>query len=157
MAAIADAKSQREQRAVEQLIRQLPSIGQAWQADRSERAGEPRVPYGDMSVIARHLRHKLPARPTRNHKADTSEFPGFFEALESLFYEDHDHLRELLSVGLIESLQNITASEHGRWSRFEPWLGVRTLKAWSAIVACWEGNQEPLRAVISGSAFLQES
>lgn len=127
---------------IEDLLSKLPSISKRWNKHCSEWCGEEAGVYIDIAVIAHHLKSLYPARQTKNNRIDASEFPLFFEQVEEFYSYQEKEINELLTIGLFEALQNITASEYGQWTRFEPWLGGRSRKAWDQLIQTWNGNTE---------------
>ena len=128
------------------LLLKLPSIRERWAEHCSDWGDEEPGAYNDIGVIARHLQSLYPARPTKNHPSNTSEFSSFFDQVEDFFTLEQQEPTELLTIGLFESLQNITAPEYGGWSRFEPWLGSRSRRAWDQLIQFWNGNTEQVVA-----------
>jgi len=124
------------------LLSELPSISERWNEHRADWGDEDAGAFNDVAVLAQHLKSLYPARQTRNDSGTTAEFSSFFDRVEDFFTLEQQEVTELLTIGLFESLQNITASEYGQWTRFEPWLGTRSRTVWDQLIRCWNGNAE---------------
>jgi len=131
---------------IKALLLKLPSISGRWSEYCEEWGGEEAGVYNDIGVIVHHLKCLYPARESKNDPRNTSEFSAFFNQVEEFFALEQKDITELLTVGLFESLQNITASEHDQWRRFEPWLGDRSREAWSRLIQFWNSNAEQVIA-----------
>jgi hypothetical protein len=70
----------------------------------------------------------------------TSYFSEFFAELERLLAAPTPEIRELLVVGLIEDVQNVSLNSGVALQRWQPWLGPVTRLGWDVIVGLWAGK-----------------
>lgn len=119
-----------------------PSFEQLWAAHVDEWADTPgdRGVYLDVGLFAQHL-------VTLLERDKTSEFGNVFDAVERLFDSHDAGVREVLSVGLLESIQNVAANQRGRSfaARFKSWLGPSSLREWDALDVFWHGPRPATR------------
>jgi hypothetical protein len=93
--------------------------------------------YLEMAAIARFLAERLRA-------GDSDQFEAFFEAVERCMLQGSHEAVTLVTVGLLESLQNsnVTRLDANVW---RPHLRPRTSDAWEGLNAFWrdEGGRSP--------------
>ncbi|MBI5289022.1 MAG: hypothetical protein HY873_08615 [Chloroflexi bacterium] len=70
----------------------------------------------------------------------TNYFPDFFEELEGLLARADPAERELLVVGFVEGLQNVSLNNEVPLSRWDPWLRDLTREGWDVISGFWSGK-----------------
>jgi hypothetical protein len=86
--------------------------------------------YPEMSHVARFLADRL-------RGGETDRFPRFFAAVERCLVEgDHDAV-SLVTVGLLEYLQNGTVTGFDDYSVWKGYLGPRSQRAWQAVEDFW--------------------
>ena len=106
-----------------------PSFEPAWAEHIGYWANEPeaRGSYLDMGAFAHHVVAQLT-------RGETTEFDATFTTIERLYRSVDAGGRYLLTVGLLESIQNI-ASHIGPSlaDRFRPWLGPITTVEWDKV------------------------
>ena len=88
--------------------------------------------YLEMSAITRFLAERLRA-------GDTERFYAFFQAVERCLVEGDVDAISLVTVGLMEDLQNrnITEIDSEVWL---PFLGPTSREAWQAVEDFWSGD-----------------
>jgi len=146
-----------QQQAISALLTQLPSIQDSWNNHLDDWEGEDAGDYNDMSVIIHHIVDKYPSYESANHKVDTSEFSSFFAKVEELLLIGDEAINELITIGLFEGIQNVTASDSKQWTRFETWLGDYSKKAWNDVIMFWNPDAEQDAAVRPATALLLRS
>lgn len=77
--------------------------------------------------------------------SDTSYFAKVFDGLERLLDAPAPEIRELLVVGFIESLQNVSLNSDVALDVWEQWLGQRTKDGWDVIIDLWDGKLDGSR------------
>lgn len=86
--------------------------------------------YPEMSHVARFLAERLRA-------GETDRFPRFFAAVERCLVEgDHDAVG-LVTVGLLEFLQNGNVTGFDDYSVWEAYLGPKSRQAWRDVEDFW--------------------
>jgi hypothetical protein len=105
----------------------------------------PVEPYVEISGLAGDLVDAL--RTSR-----TAYFESLFHVVERLLEEGAVEVRELLIVGLLESLQDISLKSSIPLEAWERWLGPSTLSAWRRLASMWgdEVSPEDLRRLVAG-------
>lgn len=119
---------------VAKLIAAAPTIGPAWRQYLDSWHGEEdRGEYNDIGVVARHLVQLV---------ADGEDFEprSIFDVVEEIYATNPSgEVSGLLTVGLIEDIQNITswATSPVGSSAFLPFLGPFTTDAWYDLHRGW--------------------
>jgi hypothetical protein len=131
--------------AIEELIRACPSFEPAWRTFLAEEypdaapGHEGRLPYVDVAGLSDQVVDCLA-------NGRVTELPAYFAALEGLYHEAGPILENFLTIGVLESIQNIALGRNLELTAFIPWLGPRTLQEWDALIAFWEGRPQSGRA-----------
>jgi hypothetical protein len=92
-------------------------------------------------------------------RGDLAEFPNLFKAVENGLLSGDESLKELLTIGLFEDLQNVASHHTCGPSTFRQWLGERSLAVWDKVdadiqrVAAWTASQAPRWAFDSEAAL----
>jgi hypothetical protein len=99
-------------------------------------------PYVRAAAFAQHLVRKIAAR-------DVDELPGVAGAIENVIEEGDRDARELIRLGLIESLQNICSHDDVAVDADSvlPLLGPRATDVWIELEALWGAATQSLEAV----------
>ena len=124
--------------AIEELVRACPSLEPEWRAYLGEEypaafgGPQERLPYVDVGGVSRLV---VDCVADGRHQEVTS----FFSALEQL-YGREPALLNFLTIGVLESIQNIALGRHIELAVFHPWLGRRTLQEWKSLVVFWQGG-----------------
>jgi hypothetical protein len=88
--------------------------------------------YLEMSAVARFLADEL-------RSGQTDRFPAFFDAVETCLLEGTHEAAELVTVGLLEDLQNGNITGLDDYSVWVPFLGPTSQRAWQAVEDFWNG------------------
>jgi hypothetical protein len=89
--------------------------------------------YLEMSAVARFVADKL-------RLGDTEHFGTFFQAVERCLIEGSDEAVALVTVGLLEDLQNGNVTQFDDYSIWFPFLGPKSALAWKAVEDFWMGG-----------------
>jgi len=109
-----------------------PSIGPAWQEHLDFWGDEPdRGNFNDAAVIAHHLVDGF-------ERGETSELPAAFALLERCLTEGDGQVRNLVMVGVIEDVQNVSSHRPFGSDVFLGWLGPESRAAWDEVAGWWE-------------------
>lgn len=112
------------------LLEACPTFRSDWDAHLQEWAPEAPGHYLDAAVIAAFL-------VARNAQGDTRTVSIGFEVLEQVLLEGDDEARNVVIVGVLETVQNIAGSR-GDAGAFRPYLGPATLQAWEGLNKLWD-------------------
>jgi hypothetical protein len=113
-----------------------PDFQPRWQAFLEWWEGEEHGNYNAMAEFAHFLVDSYAI-------GNLDCFQAVFGEVERLLLEGDSETQSLLSVGLIEDIQNIASHHSFGASIFEPWLGKESLRVWREIdegmrqVAVW--------------------
>lgn len=94
--------------------------------------GKPAL-YNEIAVLALYIVNAYKNQSTK-------DFPKIFNTIELIIQEGNEKAKELLVVGLIEDIQNISSREPFGPDVFKKWLKEESLKAWNDIKKLWHGN-----------------
>ena len=89
--------------------------------------------YNEIAVLARYIVNAYKNQLTK-------DFPKIFNTLELIIQEGNEKAKELVVVGLIEDIQNISSWESFSPDVFKQWLKEESLQAWNDIEKLWHGN-----------------
>ena len=73
--------------------------------------------------------------------------PTFFATVEDILVNGHPKKMEMIVIGLLETLQNVTSHRHSGYQVFERWLGSATLTQWKALEVLWQGKSSLMDVV----------
>jgi hypothetical protein len=116
---------------IDRIVQAAPGFQPTWERFLHEWSDEQSLPF---YVAMGDLAHYIVDCYT---KGDTREFGTLFETVEALYREPNAPLAELLTVGLLEDLQNVARHRNFGQDVFRPWLGSNTLKAWEDLNDFW--------------------
>lgn len=116
----------------EMLLKALPGAAEEWSEHLNDTAGDD-LSYLGTAVFARQIIELSRVQEVRS-------FPAVFSTIERLLIEGTDDVKDLVTIGLIESLQNISSWTSHNHSVFEKWLEPHTLTAWREVEAMWAGR-----------------
>lgn len=71
----------------------------------------------------------------------TTEFKNIFSAIERLHIEGDDFVREAVTIGLLEGIQNIAGNSEIDPEVFTPHLLPESLKWWQKLNDFWSGKK----------------
>lgn len=114
------------------LLSVLPDASASW-LEHLEDAGGEDLSYIGVGVFAQNI-----VELYGSHEIDS--FPAVFSTIEKLLIEGNDEVKGLITVGLLESLQNISSWTNHGYGVFEQWLEPNTIAAWHELQATWEGK-----------------
>jgi hypothetical protein len=110
------------------------SVIAALRAACPSRGDKPAGHYIAIWEFAQHLVDLL-----NTHQ--TSEFPAVFAAVERLMVGDEVGVRDLITIGLVEDLQNLMLDTSDSLAAgFRPWLGPLTVATWDRVHRFWGTN-----------------
>jgi len=92
------------------------------------------MPYAICGDFVRHLL----ALHLRNCR---EEFPAIAQAIERLHVEGDEEVREIATIGILESLQNIWANESADSTEFCRFLLPESRRWWEELNAFWRGER----------------
>jgi hypothetical protein len=125
---------------ISMLLEACPTAKPAWDEHLQNWEGQEAGYYNDISVFAHHI--------VDSFKADKkSELEGFFSVLEKLLESGDEETKDLVSIGLLEDIQNIASWEKFGNRVFEPWLKPLTRRASDDIRAMWQGKSSLMDVV----------
>lgn len=134
-----------KQEDVEKIIATVPGFQRQWQefVKESEKETSPQW-YLVMGGLAHYLVEKYAQEAT-------GEFSDLFASVETLLHKPDPELENLITVGLLEDIQNVASHRDFGAAPFLQWLGPRSLVVWNEIntymkrVSDWAAKQEPRR------------
>jgi hypothetical protein len=118
------------------LLAAFPEFQETWEAYTTSNLYGPDEPYNDTARLATFLVTRLQATETRG-------FDRLFEAVDWLLQSGSPTAREILIVGLLEDLQNISLNSSVTLESWGQWLGPTTLEAWTKVSDMWDGTLSP--------------
>jgi hypothetical protein len=118
------------------LLSAYPEFQEAWHAYTTSDLHGPGEPYNDIAQLASFL-------VSRQRASETKGFDRLFEAVECMLRTGPQAVRELLTVGLLEDVQNISLNNSVALPPWEQWLGPTTREAWTKIGEMWNGTLTP--------------
>jgi hypothetical protein len=147
----ASQRGDEEQRAVEQaaktLMRKLlaafPQFSPSWEAHLREWEGEPAVPFLGVAAFARFVEDELLV-PNK-----TVEVKRVFAVLDTLFIGSDEPTRDLIGIGFIEDLANITSHREGGNAQVIALLPPVLTRVWRQIEIQWSGRSSLMEVLES--------
>ena len=130
---------------VEKIIATVPGFQAQWQEFLMEAEKETSPPW---FLVMGELAHYLVEKYAQQ---TTAEFPQLFASVEALLHNPSPELENLITVGLLEDIQNVASHRDFGAAPFLQWLGPRSLVVWNEInaymkrVSDWAAKQEPRR------------
>lgn len=97
------------------------------------------VEVGAYSVTAELARHLA----ARAHANETHGFDVLFQTVEAALDEPRAEVRNLVIVGLLEDLQDVSVNSGVALDYWLPWLGPETRSSWTALQRFWAGELTP--------------
>lgn len=113
-----------------ELLEASPSFAPVF-GEYLERSGDQRLDYVAVGEFASHVVGLY-------EHGDLHEFPAVFARIESLYERARDSDQNLLTVGLIEGIQNIALNHGLAPDAFRLYLGPRTQVEWDNVIRFWE-------------------
>jgi hypothetical protein len=121
---------------VAQLLQAYPEFADNWSRFRKSDRFGPGEPYNHLGQLADHLVGAMIA-------GDTQGFDQLFGEVEKLLAGAPAATRDLLIVGLLEDIQNLSMNRNVELEHWEPWLRVNTKQAWQMLRSLWAGQVTP--------------
>lgn len=118
------------------LVQACPSFAPLWaqgQKDDYLGADGTLLEYVALGAMARHLVGLAVAE-------QSEEFPAVFAEVETLLLEGDDYVRQAMTVGLMEGLQNHASHSGLDPSLFLKWLGPESKHWWGRLNQFWKGE-----------------
>jgi hypothetical protein len=112
------------------LVELYPAFWREYQASSMYDAD---LTYVHLGGLAQHLVDLLQAD-------ETHTFEGFFGSVEQLLSTATPPQRDLLIVGFLETLQNVSLNRGMPLVRWERWLRPLSLEAWQVLIALWDAR-----------------
>jgi hypothetical protein len=122
---------------LDELAALCPELNAEWQNYKQsaypvDNCDEERLHYIDVTLISRHIVKQL-------KESNTSFFLEIFSKVESRLSEYDDEIKNLISIGLLESIQNISSNEGIDFKHaFNEWLQPISKKHWDDLISGWE-------------------
>lgn len=115
------------------LIEATPEFSQKWNDFLEEWKDEKKdLPYYiALNEFAIYLINKL-------EKGKTDDFKKIFDVIEKLHVQGDEYVKEAVTVGLLEDLQNKKFYINKSPSDFEPFLNTETKRWWYKLNEFWE-------------------
>jgi hypothetical protein len=124
----------------EPMLAVCPSFAPAWAEFRAEwekrRVDLP--VYIALDELARHLIERL-------RSGATEEFPAVFQVVERWHCEGDHYVREAVTIGLLESIQNNASHAGSDLGAFDRWLLPESKKWWDKLNRFWDAHICALR------------
>ena len=115
------------------LLAAFPESADDWQRYQYSDSYEPGEPYNDVSWMAHRLVGSMKA-------SKTAGFDTFFLTIEGMLESASSEVRELMTAGFLEDLQNSSLNSSIPLEAWEPWLGPSARDAWRAVAGLWSGD-----------------
>jgi len=115
-----------------ELVQACPSFEPEWQRFRDEWRDEDELPlYLSLGEFACHIINLL-------SRGDTARFPAIFNTVERLHVDGDDYVREAVTIGVLESLQNLNLHSTTEPEQFRPFLRPNSERWWNKLYDFWE-------------------
>lgn len=76
----------------------------------------------------------------KKKSGETEMFKVFFENVEEILVYGENYIKEIIVIGLFESIQNIGGAEIDYYKSFDKWLKNESLKSWRELIDFWEND-----------------
>lgn len=117
----------------------IPSFLPSWQGFLSEWKDDPESPlYLALADLARHLVEQL-------SRGEIADFPALFDLVERCHVDGDNYVREAVTIGLLEDLQNLNLHVTTAPADFEVWLGPKSKALWEGLNQFWAGKAPYVR------------
>ena len=116
----------------------FPDLKEQWERHKSSEYTDyqsERLDYVDIGVINRYIVDKFKVHQPK-------EFDDFFNRVEIILNQGDDYTKELMIIGLLEGIQNVSGWEDANYHDFEKWLKPETKKAWNELTRFWIDVEE---------------
>jgi iron-sulfur cluster repair protein YtfE (RIC family) len=122
---------------LEKLLTAVPSYTSRYEQYINENyePGEERLIYVDISDFVKHVIECY-------QRKKTEEFDALFEVIEQLHTNGDSSVKEVATVGILESFQNQLLDENIEYSEFERLLKSESKRWWNHLIDYWNGKTE---------------
>lgn len=127
---------------IPQFLAVCPAFAAPWQAHLAYWGDDQRGDYIDIAVVAHFIVESF-------EKKKTEPLPAIFGVAEEILRSGHPKQKEIITVGLIEDVQNIASHQPFGSDAFVQFLGPLSKQAWSEIARQWEGKSSLMDVVRS--------
>ncbi len=110
-----------------------PEFVPSWQKHLEWWNGEDAGAYNNISVLARFIIESYESE-------DLEPIKRIFALTESLLEKEELQITEILTIGLIEDIQNISLGRPYGCDVFLKFLGPRSTHAWNKVIEMWKGK-----------------
>ena len=116
------------------LLAACPSFSKRWEEQLLlYQEEDEQLLYLDLAEFAHHL--------VELHKAHrVEEFPAVFQAVESLHLEGDDFVKEAVTIGLLEGIQNVAGNMGVNPEEFLQYLKAESLRWWRQLNDFWNAK-----------------
>ncbi len=109
-----------------------PSFTEKWKEHRAS-YGDEDLLYVDLGKFAHHL--------VELHKVDRrDEFLAVFEVIERLHLEGDAYVKESVTIGMLEGIQNVAGNRGVNPEEFSVYLKPESLKWWRRLNDFWDSK-----------------
>lgn len=95
--------------------------------------GEEQLLYLDLADFARHVIELF-------KENNTNSFDPIFKVVEDMHITGEQYVKEAITIGFLEALQNNAEHSGINPHEFEPYLGLETKKWWNQLNDFWSGK-----------------
>lgn len=120
-----------QQKALEQMIHAGAALG--WSPSPTAKETGP---YAILGELAQRMVASM-------QLDETAHFDNVFDTVESILGSAAPETRDLIIVGFLEDLQNISLNGALGLAAWTSWLGRNTREAWDTLEALWSGRLSP--------------
>jgi hypothetical protein len=122
--------------ASEAIIAASPDFREPWRRFKESDRFGPDEPYNHLGELANHLVDAMKA-------GKVDGFAPVFAEVERQLKIASPEVRDLIIVGFLEDLQNISLNRELPMTAWTPWLGEKTAEAWKVLDDMWQGRLSP--------------
>lgn len=117
------------------LLEVCPSYQIRWNIYYSDTyiEGEEQLLYLDLADFASHIIELF-----KDNKCDS--FGIIFELIEKIHIQGDEYVKEAITIGFLEDLQNFALGEKIELANFEEYLGIESKKWWDQLNDFWSGK-----------------
>lgn len=114
---------------MDRILAAVPGFRPSWERFLAQWGGEEYLPwYSAMGDLAHYI-------VDRHEHGDRAELAALFAVVEELLDTDDPELTNLIAVGLLEDIQNVSSHRTFAYAEFRTWFGSRTLREWEGVEA----------------------
>jgi hypothetical protein len=119
------------------LLKACPSFESYWleYLNESYGPGDEQLLYIDLGEFSQHLVSLF-------MQGNTSEFTSVFKVVELLHTDGDDYVKEAATIGLLESIQNVSGNNQIDPEVFTQYLGIESLDWWRRLNDFWNGKRK---------------